>query len=103
MAKRKKKEDFETNLFWFLATAYIADVIGLLDPAKAAKLSSLEALAGTLTWQEHVEQSLDLNREFVEKIYALCRQKKNEAQSIGFILRGLGCPCADERMAELLG
>lgn len=101
---RKKADDFEHNLFWFLAAAYVADVVGLLSPDKAAKLSSFEAAAGTATWQEHVRESFDLDDEFVRRVYTLCRERgKDEAQALGFILRGFGCPCADERLVEVLG
>lgn len=102
MAKKKgwSKAD-EEKLFWFLATAYVADTVGLLDEDKAAKLASFEAAAGQQTWQEHVRSSLDVDDDFVKRVYALCRKRKNEPQSIGFILRGLGCLCVDDRLREV--
>lgn len=96
------KED-EEKLFWLLAVAYMADVVGLLDETKAAKLSSFEAAAGTHTWQEHVRETLEVDDNFLKRVYALCRKRKSEVQSLGFILRGLGCPCTDERLRELFG
>jgi hypothetical protein len=103
MAKKKdwSKEDQE-KLFWLLAAAYLVDAVGLLDEDKAAKLASFEAAAGRQAWQEHVRDSLEVDDDFVRRVYALCRKRKDEAQSLGFILRGLGCPCADERLRELL-
>ena len=103
MAKKKgwSKED-EENLFWCLAAAYLMDAVGLLDEDKAAKLASFEAAAGQQTWQEQVRNSLEVDDDFVRRVYALCRKSKDEAQSLGFILRGLGCPCAEERLRELL-
>ncbi len=104
MAKKKgwsKKE--EEKLFWFLATSYVADVVGLLSGDKAAKLASFEAAAGQQTWQEHVQESWDVDDNFVKKVYALCRKRKDEAPSLLFILRGLGCPEPVERLKELLG
>ena len=105
MAKKKsanENEDFEQNLFWFMAAAYIGDTIGLLDERKAAKMSSLESLAGGATWQEQTRKSLEINDSFVKKVYALCtKQGKSEVQAIGFILRGLGCPNTEERLREV--
>jgi hypothetical protein len=103
MAKKKgwSKED-EENLFWFLAAAYLMDAVGLLDEDKAVKLASFEAVAGQQTWQEQVRNSLDVDDDFVKRVYGLFRKRKDEAQSLGFLLRGLGCPCAEERLRELL-
>ena len=94
----------EQKLLWYLATAYVADVLGVLDPVKAAKLASFEAAAGTQTWQEHVREALDVDDAFVRRVVEACRARgKDETQSIGFLLRGLGCPDAEERMREVLG
>jgi hypothetical protein len=103
VAKKKggSKEN-EEKLFWCLAAAYLRDAVGPLDEDKAAKLASFEAAAGQQTWQEQVRNSLDVEDDFVKRVYALCRKRKDEAQSLGFILRGLGCPCAEERLSELL-
>ena len=46
MVKKGWSKEDEANLFWFLATAYLADCMGLLDEEKAAKLASFEAAAG---------------------------------------------------------
>lgn len=102
MAKKKWSKADEQKLFWFLAAAYLADMAGLLDADKAAKLTSFEASAGTQTWQEHVRDALGINDYFVACVYAHCRKLgKDEAQSLGFILSGLGCPCTSERLKEL--
>ena len=106
MAKKKTKDEaeFEHNLFWFMATAYVADAVGLVDRRKAAKLASLESLGGDgRTWQVHVRSSLDIDDAFVRKVFALCAKRKSEVQTLGFILRGLGCPCTEERLEELFG
>lgn len=95
------KKDQE-KLFWFLAAAYLMDTVGLLDKDKAAKLASFEAADGQQTWQEHVRSSLHVDDDFVKRVYALCRKRQDEAQSLDFILRGLGCPCVEERLGELL-
>jgi hypothetical protein len=103
MAKNKgwSKED-QQKLFWCLAAAYLMDTVGLLDEDKAAKLASFETTAGQQTWQDQVRISLDVDDGFVKRVYALCRKRNGEIQSLGFILRGLGCPCAEERLRELL-
>lgn len=95
---KAEKEEF----FWILAAAYLMDTVGLLDKDKAAKLASLEAQAGPESWQEQVRSSLEMDDDFVKQIVALFeKREKDKVQSLVFILRGLGCPCAEQRLMEL--
>ena len=51
-----------------------------------------------------VASNLGVYAAFVKSVYALCKERgKTEPQAIGFILRGFGCPEAEERMMEALG
>jgi hypothetical protein len=105
VAKKKKagwSAEDRDKLFWLLAAAYVLDAVGLLDPHKAAKLSSFEATIGT-TWQESVRQELDVEEDFVRSIYEICQTGRTKVQALGFILRGLGCPNVDEQLQNLLG
>jgi hypothetical protein len=95
-------KEYAETLSWYLGAAYVADSVGLLNPNKAAKLSSFEAEVGTKTWQEHARQWLNVEDEFIKSVYALCRKcGRTELQSLGFILRGLGCESAEERLQEV--
>ncbi len=96
-------KEYQETLSWYLAAAYVADTVGLLNPLKAAKLSSFEAEVGTKTWQEHARQWLNVDDEFIKSVYALCRERgRTELQSVGFILRGLGCESTEERVQEVM-
>jgi hypothetical protein len=101
---KPKDERFEENLFWFLAAAYMADCLGLLDTNKRLKLTHLADQYGCAdTWQRQVEEALDLDRAFVEAVFRLCTERgKTPPQAIGFILRGLGCPEPEVRIVEAL-
>jgi hypothetical protein len=84
--------------------AYILDVMDLLRPDAAAKLSSLESLVGKETWQERVRQSFCIDDEFVRGVYAQCRRAgRDDPQCVAFLLSGMGCPCTQERVADLGG
>lgn len=107
MPKKKHqppKDDFGEKLFWFLAAAYLADSVGLASQNIKLKLAQLVKEYGVgESWQEQVEKSLELDTEFVRSVYNLCQAKgRTETQSLGFILRGLGCPEPDERLGEAM-
>jgi hypothetical protein len=89
------------KLFWYLATAYLLDTVGLLDQDKAAKLATFEAEIG-MTWQASVRRDLGVSDDFVKRVYALCRKTRDEAQAVGFVLRGMGCPCAEEALRDFM-
>ena len=89
----------EEKLFWFLATAYILRAVGLLRPDKHEKLASLTA-HWTSDWGAHIRMQLDINDTFIRNVYGNCTEFKSPFQSVAFILRGLGCPSAEARMAE---
>jgi hypothetical protein len=93
-------EDKE-KLFWYLATAYLLDRVGLLDQDKAAKLATFEAEIG-VTWQASVRRDLDVSDDFVKRVHTLCRKTRDEAQAVGFLLRGMGCPCAEEALRDFM-
>jgi hypothetical protein len=106
--ERKPDNNFtEEKLLWFLATAYLADVAGLLDEDKRLKLDELgEQYGQGLTWQQHIEQRLGINADFVNALYSLCIEHgKTERQALGFMLRGFGCDPAsvNERLSQVLG
>ncbi len=105
MAKRKKKDDAitEEKLFWYIATAYVGWAVGRLDKSKEAKLDQLCGEYAIDDWKHTVEESLGIDATFVRSVYALCSERKPKAAAIGFILRGLGCSAADERIAEVFG
>jgi hypothetical protein len=77
VAKKKgwSKED-EERRFWCLAAAYLRDAVGPPDEDRAARLASFEAAAGQHTWQEQVRNSLDVEDDFVKRVYALCRKSR---------------------------
>ena len=99
--KRNRKDDLtdEQKFFWFMTTAYVLSAIGLLDQEKEQKLDSLDEY-GAGNWKECARGSLGVDAKFIRSVYALCSEYRDRQQSIGFILRGLGCPCVEERLAE---
>lgn len=103
MAKKKKLREADTitedKLFWFMTTAYILRAVRLLDKEKERKLDSLDEL-GAGNWKDNVRESLCVDDKFIRSIYALCTEYRDRTQAVAFILRGFGCPCADERMFE---
>jgi hypothetical protein len=92
----------EEKLFGFFAAAYVLDVAGMLDPAKKSRLDSLQ-VPGCPAWDQAVEQMYGISRTFVRSVYALCSELKSPEDSILFIIRGLGCPDYQSRLAEVLG
>ena len=91
----------EDKLFWFFATAYILHATGLLAEGKEERLDSIEAY-GWGNWRDYVKQALEVDVGFIRSVYALCTEFKSRQKAIGFILRGLGCPSVNERLAEHL-
>ncbi|MFO0890964.1 MAG: hypothetical protein U0790_17705 [Isosphaeraceae bacterium] len=103
--RAKTKEDgFEEQLFWFLATAYLADCVELLSPATKLKLAHLNDQYGCETsWQQQVEGTFGIDATFVKTVFTLCTERgKTEAQALRFMLQGFGCPEPEERMQEVL-
>ena len=94
-------DEDEEKLYWCLATAYLLDTVGLLDQDKAAKLATFEAEIG-VTWQASVRRDLDVSDDFVKRVHTLCRKTRDEAQAVGFLLRGMGCPCAEEALRDFM-
>ena len=90
------------QIFWIISTAYIGKAVGLLDKATENKLDAL-FLGKAQNWTEQVEHALSINEAFVKGVYDLCKERNSPAASIGFILRGLGCPPTevDARLREL--
>ena len=89
----------EEKLFWFFTTAYTLHAIGILAEGKQSKLDSLDVY-GWGNWKEHVKSRLKVDEGFIKSVYALCTEHKTRNQAVAFILRGFGCPNAEERMAE---
>ena len=89
----------EEKLFWFLATAYVLRVVGLLRPDKEDKLNSLST-GWEDNWQDHVRTQLGINDTFIRNLYGLCSEFKTAVQAVSFILRGFGCPSTDARLSE---
>ncbi len=91
------------QIFWFVTTAYIGRVAGLLNPVMEQRINAMFQDKSPVTWIEQVEQGLGIDADFVRGIYLLCTQKNTPEAAIGFILRGLGCPSeeVDARIREL--
>lgn len=99
-------KDDEEKLFWYLVAAYIADVLGILDKKKRAKLSHLAERSGEeATWQEQVEGELSITPAFIRALFDLSTGytggSKSKNWALGFILQGLGCPDAEQRLTEV--
>ena len=99
MAAEDEDAITEEKLFWFLTTAYIIRAIGLLDEAKELRLDALDVY-GWGNWKEHVKKQIQVDDGFITSVYALCTEYQTRDQAVAFILRGFGCPSANERVAE---
>jgi hypothetical protein len=71
----------------------------LLAEGKEERLDTIEAY-GWGNWREYVRNALEVDEGFIRSVYALCTEFKSRQKAIGFILRGLGCPSVEERIAE---
>lgn len=93
------------QIFWFLTTAYIGKVAGLLNPTMEGRLDHLFHHQSKTSWIEQVEEGLGIDADFIRSVYELCTKRNSSEAAIGFILRGLGCPAAevDARIRELRG
>ena len=103
--KTKVRDDdriTEEKLLGYFTAAYVLDVAGLLDPAKKAKLDSL-VYPGCERWDVAVEGGFGITRTFVRSVYSLCTEINSPLAAVTFILRGLGCPDYEARVAEVVG
>lgn len=91
-----------TTILGTFTTAYVLDIAGILDPAAEQWLDTIPLTKGS-TWRESVEDFYGINSTFVRTIYAHCTEIRDKAFAIRFILCGLGCPDAQERLREFLG
>ncbi|MBL9092137.1 MAG: hypothetical protein JNL96_13000 [Planctomycetaceae bacterium] len=90
------------QIFWIIVTAYIGRALGLLGRTTEQKLDAL-FVDKEQNWTEQVERALSIDATFVKAVYALCAARNSAGASIGFLLRGLGCPPGevDARVREL--
>ena len=92
------------EVFWYLASAYVADAVGLLDASQDAKLSQLTAdEQHVVSWQSHMRQQLSVDDAFVRTIFAYCTEQRTAEEAIAFILGGLGCRDGRRHARRILG
>lgn len=91
-----------TETFWFLVVAYVLHSVNLLSESLETRLDSLQAVTYP-DWKKQIKKTLGVGPQFIRSVYALCSEHKSRMQSLGFVLRGLGCPHPQSRLVEVLG
>jgi len=100
----RRPESFEEKLFWFLVAAYVGEALGVLDKDKSLRLTHLgEQYGGELTWRQHVEAQLGINKAFIRSVFKAASKVMNREESLCFIMHGFGCLSAESRLDEVLG
>jgi hypothetical protein len=98
---RKKSKAKEEALFWFLVCNYVAWALCLLEPQKEDLLDGADK-PGQPGWKEHVETQLQIDQNFLRRVYDLCTERMSLEKSFVFILRGLGDPNAAETFLKFM-
>lgn len=94
----------QAKLQWFLVALYLADVTGVLDGNKKVKMAHLAEQFGLEKgWKEAIEEDLELDRKFFERLIKACGVRLSVRDSICFVLRGLGCPSPEMRVHDVFG
>src|SRR4051812_5395685 len=99
-----KRYDPETGarLYWVLVAAYVLRSVGKLPPGTESELDRHTTHAGAPDWKDVVEHELEIDADFVKRLYVLCTDRMEENRAVLFILRGFGCPNPVERLQEVL-
>lgn len=97
MTKRDMQEA-EAQLYWIFVTAYVLRAVGKLPPEKEREIDRF-----TPEWRGIVEAELEIDTDFVKRLYAYATDRMEETRAVIFIIRGFGCPQTAERLREVLG
>ena len=98
MAKRDAP-NVEADIYWLCVAAYIVRSIGKLPLPNEADLDRITEGQ----WRGVVERELEVDADFIKRVYDCCTDRMEEDRAVLFILRGFGCPDPAERLREVLG
>jgi hypothetical protein len=91
----------DAKLYWVLVTSYLLRCIGKLSAGAEAELGRYTIQAGAGDWKSLVERELEIDEDFVRRLYEACTDRMEENRAFLFMLRGFGCPDPVGRIAEV--
>jgi hypothetical protein len=96
---KRDTPNVEAELYWLCVVAYIVRAIGKLPPQSEADLERITEAQ----WRPMVERELEVDADFVKRLYGCCTDRLEENRALLFIVRGFGCPEPAEKLREVLG